>query len=290
MDKKAVDKIWRGIFTLAGLFAVISVLIIAVFIFVKGTAPFFRGDYSFLAFISGTEWYPGQNKYGVFYMLVGSLFSTIGACILAIPIGLLTAIFIVEFASPRMSSFMLSMVELLSGIPSVLFGVFGLGFFVPWIMKVGPTGQGQSMLAVIIVLTMMILPIIISLSVNALKTVPQKYVEASFALGASHTYTVLKVNIVAVRSALAAGFILGVARALGETMAVMLVAGNPAAGLPSSLFSLIRPLTTNIALEMSYSVGLHQEMLFATGVVLFFFIIIINLILNGVRKIGNYEE
>lgn len=290
MDKKTIDKIWRGIFTFAGIFAVLAVLTIAVFIFVKGMAPFFRGDYSFIKFITGTEWYPSKGVYGVFYMLAGSVFSTIGACILAIPIGLLTAIYIVEYASPRMSTLMLSVVELLSGIPSVLFGVFGLGFFVPWIMKVGPTGQGQSMLAVIIVLTMMILPIIISLSVNALKTIPKKYVEASHALGASHTYTVFKVGLVAVRSALASGFILGVARALGETMAVMLVAGNPAAGLPSSIFSLIRPLTTNIALEMSYSVGLHQEMLFATGVVLFFFIITINLILNRVRKIGNYEE
>lgn len=290
MDKKLSDKIARGVFTFAGIFAVISVLVIALFIFVKGTAPFFRGDYSFIQFITGTQWLPKQGIYGVFYMLVGSIFSTIGASILAIPIGLFTAIYIVEFASPRMSALMLSVVELLSGIPSVLFGVFGLGFFVPWLMRVGPTGQGQSLAAVIIVLTMMILPIIISLSVNALKTVPTKYVEASYALGASHTYTVFKVSIIAVRSALASGFILGVARALGETMAVMLVAGNPASGIPSSLFSLIRPLTTNIALEMSYSVGLHQEMLFATGVVLFFFIIVINLILNKVRKIGNYEE
>lgn len=268
----------------------IAVMTIAIFIFVKGTAPFFRGDYSFIDFITGSEWHPNKGTYGVFYMLLGSVFSTIGACILAIPIGLFTAIYIVEFASPRLSDVLLSIVELLSGIPSILFGVFGLGFFVPWIMKIGPTNQGQSLLAVIIVLLMMILPIIISLSVNALKTIPVKYVEASYALGASHTYTVFKVGLISVRSALASGFIIGVARALGETMAVMLVAGNPAAGIPSSLFSLVRPLTTNIALEMSYSVGLHQEMLFATGVVLFFIIILINFILNLVRKIGNYEE
>lgn len=289
MNKKKMEKIAHMFFMANALLAVVSVLAIGAFIFYRGLQPFFTGQYPILDFLTGLQWDPKRGVYGIFYMLVGSVFATLGAMIIALPVGLLTAIYLQEFARPKMSTFLLALVELLSGIPSVIFGIFGLGFIVPQIMKVSPTAQGQSLLAVILVLAIMVLPIIISLAVTALKGVPSTYKEGSYALGASHTYTIFKVVLPAAKSGLAAAFILGIGRALGETMAVMLVAGNPMGGIPFSIWDKVRPLTTNIALEMSYSVGLHQDMLFSTGVVLLGFIIVINLILNKVRKIGEHD-
>lgn len=289
MSKKNIEKIAYLFFLANALLAVISVLAIGAFIFFKGLQPFFTGQYGIFAFLSGLEWDPKNGVYGIFYMLVGSVFATFGAIILAIPLGLLTAIYLEEFATEKISAFLLALIELLSGVPSVIFGIFGLGFIVPKIMVVSPTAQGQSLLAVILVLAIMVLPIIVSLAVTALRGVPETYKEGSYALGASHTYTVFKVVIPAAKSGLAAAFILGIGRALGETMAVMLVAGNPMAGIPTSIWDKVRPLTTNIALEMSYSAGMHQQMLFATGVVLLMFIIVINLLLNKVRKMGEHD-
>ena len=290
MNKQKLEKAAQIFFLVNALLAVVSVLAIAVFIMIKGLAPFVSGEYQLAAFLGGMEWRPKQEIYGVFYMLAGSVLSTVGALLLAIPLGTFTAIYIVEFARPRVSGFLLAAVELLSGIPSVIFGIVGLGLIVPWLMAVSPRAEGKSLLAVIVVLTVMVLPIIVSLAVTALRGVPESYKEGSYALGASRTYTVFKVVLPAAKSGLAAAYILGIGRALGETMAVMLVAGNPAGGLPLSLWDKVRPLTTNIALEMSYSVGMHQEMLFSTGVVLLVFIILINLILNRVRKLGDHDQ
>ena len=174
--------------------------------------------------------------------------------------------------------------ELLAGIPSVLYGAFGLGIIVPLIKKISPKVQGQSMLAVIIVLTIMILPTIVSLSESALNAVPKSYEEASYGLGATHMQTIFHVIIPAAKSGILSAAVLGIGRAIGETMAVMMIAGNPTAGLPDSIWAMVRPLTTNIAMEMGYASGKQSEMLFATGVILFVFIMIVNLTLIRLTK------
>ncbi len=212
-------------------------------------------------------------------MIVGSVFSTLGAIVIGVPIGVLTAVFISEIAPEGAVKVIKPAVELLAGIPSVLYGAFGLGIVVPMIKAISPEVQGQSLLAVIIVLTIMILPTIVSLSESALRAVPKSYREASLGLGASKMQTIFKVVLPAAKSGVLSATVLGVGRAIGETMAVMMIAGNPTQGLPSGLWSMVRPLTTNIAMEMSYSSGRQQEMLFATGVILFFFIMIVNLTL-----------
>lgn len=268
--------------------AIVSVIAITFFVFYKGTQPFIPGNkegtYSIIKFLTGSEWRPSDDPskalYGISFMIISSLYASIGAILIGVPIGLLTAVFISEIAPKPLRNIIKPAVELLAGIPSVLYGVFGLGVIVPAIMKVSPQSQGQSLLAVIIVLTIMILPTVITISENAIRSVPNTYREGSYGLGASKLQTIFKVIIPAAKSGILAAIVLGIGRAIGETMAVMLVAGNPIAGVPDSLWDKVRPLTTNIAMEMGYSFGLHQEMLFATGVVLFLFIIIINVVLS----------
>ena len=275
-----LEKAVEAIFLVCVLAGVVSVIAIIVFVFYKGLHPFFGQDaYSFVDFITGTRWAPGQDIYGIFYMIVGSVFSTLGAIVIGVPIGVLTAVFISEIAPEGAVKVIKPAVELLAGIPSVLYGAFGLGIVVPMIKAISPEVQGQSLLAVIIVLTIMILPTIVSLSESALRAVPKSYREASLGLGASKMQTIFKVVLPAAKSGVLSATVLGVGRAIGETMAVMMIAGNPTQGLPSGLWSMVRPLTTNIAMEMSYSSGRQQEMLFATGVILFFFIMIVNLTL-----------
>lgn len=277
--------------------AIVSVAAIAFFVFFKGVQPFFssnaEGSYSISKFLSGVAWRPSDDPskalYGIFYMIVGTLASALGAIIIGVPIGLLTAVFISEIAPKNIRKIVKPAVELLAGIPSVLYGVFGLGIIVPAIMKVSPQAQGQSLLAVILVLTIMILPTVITISENAIRTVPNSYREGSYGLGASKIHTIFKVILPAARSGILAGVVLGIGRAIGETMAVMLVAGNPIAGVPKKIWDPIRPLTTNIAMEMGYSFGLHQEMLFATGVVLFVFILVINIALSKMTASMNVK-
>ncbi|MGD9677525.1 MAG: phosphate ABC transporter permease subunit PstC [Vulcanibacillus sp.] len=270
--------------------AVICVVSITFFVFYKGLQPFIPGNdygtYSFWEFISGLRWEHNDNvdlaNYGVLYMIVGSLAATVGAIIIGVPIGILTAVFIAEIAPDNVKKFVRPAVELLAGIPSVLYGIFGLGVIVPIIMKISPQAQGQSLLAVIIVLTVMILPTVVAISESAINAVPSSYREGSYGLGASKIQTTFKVVVPAAKSGIMAGVVLGIGRAIGETMAVMLVAGNNSGGIPTSIFDKIRPLTTNIIMQMGYAQGLHQEMLFATGVILFIFIIIINLLVNKI--------
>lgn len=288
--RKKYEKAAELFFLANAAIAIISVFTIALFIFSKGVQPFIPGNaegtYSFVDFISGLEWRPNDNVahavYGILYMIIGSVLGTLGAIIIGVPLGILTAIFMAEIAPVPIAKLLRSCIELLSGIPSVFFGIFGLGYIVPKIMAASPYGQGQSMLAVILVLTIMILPTIISLAENAIRAVPNSYRQGSYALGASKVHTIFKVVVPAAKSGILAGVVLGTGRAIGETMAVMLVAGNPIAGLPTGLWSPVRPLTTNIALEMGYSFGLHQEMLFSTGVILFLFIMAINIVFNKI--------
>ncbi len=218
-------------------------------------------------------------------MIVASLGATIGALLIGVPVGILTSIFIAEIAPKRISKIMSGAVELLAGIPSVLYGVFGLAIIVPTIQDVFNLPKGQSLLAVIIVLAIMMLPTVITVSETAIRAVPNAYKEGSLALGASKTETIFKVIVPAAKSGIMTGVVLGIGRAIGETMAVILVAGNTPV-IPSSIMDSVRPLTTNIALEMGYAFGTHQEMLFATGVVLFTFILILNLVLSKLSNKG----
>ena len=290
--KEYPEKIIQTIFLLSALVSVLSVIAIIVFVFSKGLKPFFGKDaYSFLKFITGLKWDPNNDVYGVFYMMVGSVLATLGAIVLGVPIGLLTAVFIAELAPKKVVAIIKPAIELLAGIPSVIYGAFGLGVIVPLINKVSPTGQGESLLAVICVLTIMILPTIISLSESSIRAVPKSYREASLGLGASKTQTIFQTVIPAARSGVLSATVLGIGRAIGETMAVMMIAGNNIGGLPTSIWSKIRPLTTNISMEMSYASGRHQDMLFATGVILFLFIMVINITLIKITgKLGDQSS
>ena len=241
--------------------------------------------YSFKDFLLGTKWVPSSEQFGIAPMIVASILATLGALIIGIPIGILTAVFIAEIAPKKIGKVISTAVELLAGIPSVLYGVFGLAIIVPWIQNTFNQPKGQSLLAVIIVLAVMMLPTIVTVSETAIRAVPKSYKEGSLALGTSHIETTFKVVVPAAKSGILAGVVLGVGRAIGETMAIILVAGNSPI-IPTSIFNGVRPLTTNIALEMGYAYGTHQEMLFATGVVLFIFILLLNLLLS---KLSNKE-
>lgn len=278
-NKYVMEKISKNIFFISALIAVLSLLLIIGFVFYKGLTPFISKGYSFTEFLMGSDWLPTLDKFGISSMIVASIVATMGALVIGVPIGILTSVFIAEIAPKNVAKIISPAVELLAGIPSVLYGVFGLAFIVPAIQNIFSLPKGQSLLAVIIVLAIMTLPTIISISETAIRAVPKAYKEGSLALGASKIETIFKVVLPAAKSGILAAVVLGVGRALGETMAVILVAGNSPV-IPSSLMDSVRPLTTNIALEMGYAFGTHQEMLFATGVVLFTFILILNLILN----------
>lgn len=282
-NKYIAEKISKNVFMISALIAVASLLLIIGFVFYKGLTPFLFKDYSFIEFITGSKWIPSTDKFGISSMVVASLIATTGALIIGVPVGILTAVFIAELAPKKLAKIISPAVELLSGIPSVLYGIFGLAVIVPAIQNIFNLPKGQSLLAVIIVLAIMMLPTIISVSETAIRAVPKAYKEGSLALGASNIETIFKVVLPAAKSGILAAVILGIGRALGETMAVILVAGNSPV-MPSSLMDSVRPLTTNIALEMGYAFGTHQEMLFATGVVLFTFILILNIVLNKVSN------
>jgi len=284
-SKYFIESLTEKIFLISASVAVISLLLIIGFVFYKGLRPFIIEGYSFWDFIFGTQWIPSANKYGILPMIVASLGATIGALLIGVPVGILTSIFIAEIAPKKIAKIMSGAVELLAGIPSVLYGVFGLAIIVPTIQEVFNLPKGQSLLAVIIVLAIMMLPTVITVSETAIRAVPNAYKEGSLALGASKTETIFKVIVPAAKSGIMTGVVLGIGRAIGETMAVILVAGNTPV-IPSSIMDSVRPLTTNIALEMGYAFGTHQEMLFATGVVLFTFILILNLVLSKLSNKG----
>ncbi|EDT14538.1 phosphate ABC transporter permease subunit PstC [Clostridium perfringens] len=284
-SKYFIESLTEKIFLISASVAVISLLLIIGFVFYKGLRPFIIEGYSFWDFIFGIQWIPSANKYGILPMIVASLGATIGALLIGVPVGILTSIFIAEIAPKKIAKIMSGAVELLAGIPSVLYGVFGLAIIVPTIQDVFNLPKGQSLLAVIIVLAIMMLPTVITVSETAIRAVPNAYKEGSLALGASKTETIFKVIVPAAKSGIMTGVVLGIGRAIGETMAVILVAGNTPV-IPSSIMDSVRPLTTNIALEMGYAFGTHQEMLFATGVVLFTFILILNLVLSKLSNKG----
>ena len=285
--KYFLEKLSSKIFLACALLSVVSLLLIVGFVFYKGANPFVTGDYSLLSFIFGSEWVPSEDKFGIFPMIVASIYATIGALVIGVPIGLFTAIFLAEIAPKRVAKIVSPAIQLLAGIPSVLYGVFGLAIIVPFLQNNLGLVRGQSLIAVILVLAIMMLPTIVTVAETAIRAVPKSYREGSLALGVSEIGTIFKVVVPAAKSGIMAAIVLGLGRALGETMAVILVAGNSLI-IPTSLTDSIRPLTTNIALEMGYAAGTHQEMLFATGIVLFSFILILNFVLARLTAKGGH--
>lgn len=283
-----LEKFFHGLFLAAALFAVLSVVAIIVLIFSRGIKPFLPnnefGTYHFFDFLTGLRWRPAFSEFGVGYMIINSFLATIGAILIGVPLAILTGVFIAELAPKSLANLMQLAIELLAAIPSVLYGVFGFAVIVPFVKQISPHPTGDSLLAVILILTIMILPTIISMVVTSLRAVPKHYQEGSLALGASNLQTIFKVMIPAAKSGILTGIVLGVGRAIGETMAVILVAGNPEGGLPRTIFDRVRLLTTNIVLEQGYAAELQEQMLFSTAIVLFIFIMIINLVLLKIQK------
>lgn len=251
-------------------------LIITVFIFEQGMPVMFRHGLG--KFLSSSEWYPSEKNFGLWPMIVGSVYVTFGALLVGVPFGLACAVVLTEFSSRKIRQIIKPIIELLAGIPSVVYGFIGIIVLVPFIRETFG-GPGLSVLAAAIILGIMILPTIISISVDSLMALPPAYREGSIALGATRWQTVKMVLFPAARSGIVSSIILGMGRAVGETMAVIMVAGN-APAVPDSLLAPVRTLTSNIALEMAYAAGEHREALFATGVILFVIIMILNTIAN----------
>ncbi|HOE13725.1 MAG TPA: phosphate ABC transporter permease subunit PstC [Candidatus Saccharicenans sp.] len=273
---KPNDRLIRLSLLMVALTAITVLAVITIFIFEQGLPV--MAKYGLKNFLFGQDWYPSEKSFGLLPMIVGSLLVTFGALLIGVPLGLASAIFLTEFSSRRLSRLLKPLIELLAGIPSVVYGFLGLMFLVPFIRE-NLGGPGLSVLAASIILGIMILPTIISISIDSIRAVPDSYREGSIALGATKWQTVRMVVLPAARSGLVAGIILGMGRAIGETMAVIMVAGN-AADLPASWLAPVRTLTSNIALEMAYASGEHRQALFATGVVLFVIIMILNFLAN----------
>ena len=279
---KYKEKTMEVVFLLAACVSILAVALICVFLFANGVPA--MKEIGFADFLLGREWRPGNDIYGIFPMIIGSIYVTAGAIIIGVPIGLLTAVFLARYCPAGMYKVVKPGVELLAGIPSVVYGFFGMVVIVPFIRN-NFGGSGSSILAASILLGMMILPTIISQSEASIRAVPESYYEGSLALGATHERSVFCAILPAAKSGILAGIILGVGRAIGETMAVIMVAGNQAR-MPQGIFQGIRTMTANIVIEMGYAEGLHREALIATGVVLFVFVLLINLAFSVVKMRG----
>lgn len=274
--KNIKEKVMKLLFFLTALVSIAAVILICIFLFASGI-PAIK-EIGVFKFLLGTRWKPANNLYGILPMIVGSLYVTAGALIIGVPIGILTAVFMARFAPRSIYAPLKAAVNLMAGIPSVVYGFFGLVVLVPFIREAFG-GRGMSVLTASVLLGLMILPTIISVSETSIRAVPESYYEGGLALGASHERSVFFTVLPAAKSGIFAGVVLGIGRAVGETMAVMMVAGNQAV-IPGSMLSGVRTLTTNIVLEMGYSTDLHREALIGTAVVLFVFILIINLSLS----------
>lgn len=270
---KGKEKIMHWVFLMAACASIALVAMICIFLFANGLPTI--GKIGITDFILGEKWRPNNDIYGILPMILGSIYVTIGAILTGVPIGLFTAIFMARFCPPFFYRFLKPSVELLAGIPSVIYGFFGLVIMVPFIRD-NFGGTGSSMLTASLLLGMMILPTIISVAEAALRVVPNSYYEGALALGAGHVRSVFFTIVPAAKSGIMAGIILGIGRAIGETMAVIMVAGNQAR-MPQGLLEGVRTMTTNIVIEMGYAADLHRDALIATAVVLFIFILIINL-------------
>ncbi|MCD7821123.1 MAG: phosphate ABC transporter permease subunit PstC [Clostridiales bacterium] len=278
----------NGLFFVCGMVSIAMVALITIYMIVSGLPAIIKiGPINFLF---GTEWASTASdpKYGILPFILASVYGTFGACLIGVPVGLMTAIFLSKIAGKKTAGVVRTAVELLSGIPSVVYGLVGAIILVPLIMNAFSLKNGTCLLAAIIVLSVMILPSIISVSETSLSAVPKEYEEGSLALGATEMETYFKVSLPAARSGVAAGIVLGIGRAVGEAMAVMMVAGN-VANMPG-LFTSVTFLTTAIAKEMSYSSGLQRQALYSIGLILFLFIMIINTIMGRLLKKGDDDK
>lgn len=274
------EKMMQGVFFLAACVSIVSVLLICIFLMANGL-PAIK-EIGIKNFLLGEVWRPSSNEFGILPMIVGSLYVTLGALVIGVPIGIFTAVFMAKFCPPILYKPLKSAINLMAGIPSVVYGFFGLVVLVPFVRNyIG--GYGMGVLTASILLGVMILPTIVSVSESAIRAVPNHYYEGGVALGASHERSIFFVVLPAAKRGILASVILGLGRAVGETMAVIMVAGNQAI-LPSSLTSGVRTLTTNIVMEMGYSSGLHRQALIGTSVILFLFVLIVNIIFSLLRK------
>jgi phosphate transport system permease protein len=277
---KLKERIMHIVFLLSACISILAVALICIFLFANGIPA--MAEIGVFKFLSGVTWKPSNDIYGIFPMILGSLYVTAGAIIIGVPIGILTAVFMAHFCPKKLYKFLKPTIDLLAGIPSVVYGFFGLMVVVPLIRNTFG-GSGSSLLAASIILGIMILPTIINVSESSIRAVPSSYYEGALALGATHERSIFFTVLPAAKSGVTAGVILGIGRAVGETMAVIMVAGNQAI-IPSGILRGLRTLTANIVLEMGYAADLHREALIATAVVLFVFILIINLTFSLIKR------
>ncbi len=281
--KRALENFVHGVFLILGLITVAAVLLITVYLIISGLPAIKK--IGIVDFLFGTKWAStaSEPSFGILQYILTSVYGTAGAIVIGVPIGFLCAVYLAKVASPKVRGVMEAAVSLLAGIPSVVYGLVGMLVLVPGIAKIFGLADGASLLCAIIVLAVMILPSIIKVSMTALEAVPKEYEDASLALGATPIETYFKVSVPAAKSGIAAAVVLGVGRAIGEAMAVMMVAGNAASNMPT-LFGSVRFLTTAVASEMAYSGGLQRQALFSIALVLFLFIMMINATLNFFLK------
>lgn len=281
--KRYLEKSIEKLLLLSAITAILVVLLIFIFIFMEGLPVIQK--HGIMHFVGGKLWHPDDSEFGLLPMIIGSVYVTIGSLILGVPLGIGCAIFLAEIAPKRITMVIRPAIELLAGIPSVVYGFYGLVVLVPLIRDLFG-GRGFSVLAGSIVLAIMILPTIVNISEDSIRAVPREYKEGSFALGATHWQTIKKVIIPSARSGIITAVVLGMGRAIGETMAIILVTGNVAMA-PNSILEPVRTLTANIAIEMGYAAGDHAKALFATGIVLFVFIMMLNYLATLVpKKVG----
>ena len=280
--KKFAEGLMRGVFALCALTSILAVALICLFLFANGIPAIAEiGPFSFLL---GTDWAPTNvpPSFGILPMILGSVYVTAGAILIGVPIGLLTAVFMARDCPAALYRVLKPMLSLMAGIPSIVYGFFGMVLIVPTVRSVFG-GNGNSILSASILLGLMILPTITGISESAIRAVPRAYYEGAVALGATHERAIFFVELPAARSGLLAAVVLGIGRAIGETMAVIMVAGNQAR-MPKGILKGVRTLTANIVMEMGYAADLHREALIATGVVLFVFILLINLSCSALRR------
>ncbi|MDM8213829.1 phosphate ABC transporter permease subunit PstC [Enterococcus hirae] len=276
-----MEKVCRRLFLFSALASIVALGVISLFL-VLNSLPAFQ-KVGIRAILTGTVWQPSSQLFGILPMIMGSLYVTLGALLIGGPLGLFGAIFLAFFCPKKIYPLFKQMINLMAGIPSIVYGFFGLVVLVPLIQPAN--GSGKGIITASLLLGIMILPTIITVAEDALQAVPKSYYEGSTALGATHERTIFRVMLPAAKSGIFAAIVLGLGRAIGETMAVMMVAGNQAI-FPHSLFSGVRTLTTNIVLEMGYAAGLHRQMLIATAVVLFLIILVLNFGLGRLKERG----
>ena len=286
--KDIKETVMKYVFLLCACASILAVVLICLFLFANGVPAI--GKIGIFDFLLGEKWKPGNDIYGILPFILGSIYVTAGAIVIGVPVGILTAIFMARFCPPKLYRFMKPAVDLLAGIPSVVYGFFGLVVLVPFVRDffgrtLGFGGSGASMFTASVMLGVMILPTIISVGESSIRAVPNSYYEGALALGATHERSVFFTVVPAAKSGIMAGIILGVGRAIGETMAVIMIAGNQPR-MPKGLFKGVRTLTSNIVIEMGYATDLHRDALIATAVVLFVFILLINLLFSLVKRRG----